>query len=425
MRSQAKHRIRPRLVGAIALTSWVVASLFLTVAPVLALSATCGAVTLTNGGVSPASGTQATTFTFSVTYTNSNGGSPSRARVRFQDLSQVTLTGSGNTTAGVVYTGSTTKANGTWTYTFRFRTNGVWCETPSGTFVVAPATPPPTAKPTPTPTPKPTPTPTPSPKATPKPTPKPSPKATPKPTPKPLTTPKPRAKPSGKPKPTARTAASPTATAGRPSPSDGPSDSGLATPAPSPTSSPSPGGLGAIVRGSTGGPPQDGRSLDLAGLPGAIGGVFMNPLVVWLLTAAGGTALYLGLVRRARDDDGRGGELALATATLAPGITGTKGRGPKGTISADAAQNGPAAAVATGPLTFDAPPGKGVERAMIAYHKVRISSKPDALRSVELGRLDRGDEVEIVDSYEGFLQVRTPDDIVGWILRHTIVGAPK
>ena len=37
-------------------------------------------------------------------------------------------------------------------------------------------------------------------------------------------------------------------------------------------------------------------------------------------------------------------------------------------------------------------------------------------RSVELGRLDRGDEVEILESHEGFLRVRTPDDITGWIL---------
>ena len=89
----------------------------------------------------------------------------------------------------------------------------------------------------------------------------------------------------------------------------------------------------------------------------------------------------------------------------------------------------PETAVASPPVpgvrTFEATPAKGVERATIGYHKVRISSKPDAVRSVELGRLDRGDEVEILDSYEGFLQVRTPDDIVGWIMRHTIVGAPS
>ena len=82
-----------------------------------------------------------------------------------------------------------------------------------------------------------------------------------------------------------------------------------------------------------------------------------------------------------------------------------------------------AAAVATSVRTFAKPPKKGVERAKVGYRRVRISSEPDATRSVELGRLDRGDEVEILESHEGFLRVRTPDDIDGWILRHTIVSA--
>jgi SH3-like domain-containing protein len=84
-----------------------------------------------------------------------------------------------------------------------------------------------------------------------------------------------------------------------------------------------------------------------------------------------------------------------------------------------------AAAVATSVRTFAKPPPKGVERAKVGYRRVRISSEPDAVRSVELGRLDRGDEVEILESHEGFLRVRTPDDITGWILRHTVVGAPS
>ena len=81
-----------------------------------------------------------------------------------------------------------------------------------------------------------------------------------------------------------------------------------------------------------------------------------------------------------------------------------------------------AAAVASSVRTFGKPPKKGVERAMVGYRRVRISSEPDAVRSVELGRLDRGDEVEILESHEGFLRVRTPDEITGWILRHTVVG---
>jgi len=50
---------------------------------------------------------------------------------------------------------------------------------------------------------------------------------------------------------------------------------------------------------------------------------------------------------------------------------------------------------AAGPArAFTKPPKKGVERAKVGYRRVRISSEPDAVRSVELGRLDRGDEVE-------------------------------
>ena len=82
---------------------------------------------------------------------------------------------------------------------------------------------------------------------------------------------------------------------------------------------------------------------------------------------------------------------------------------------------GPAAGAAR---AFSKPPRKGVERAKVGYRRVRISSEPDAVRSIELGRLDPGDEVEILDSSEGFLHVRTPDDITGWILRHTIIGLP-
>ena len=74
----------------------------------------------------------------------------------------------------------------------------------------------------------------------------------------------------------------------------------------------------------------------------------------------------------------------------------------------------------TAAVVFDKPPAKGVERLKMAYRRVRISDAPDDVSSRELGRLDRGDEVELVDSYEGFLQVRTPDGVVGWIPRHTI-----
>lgn len=69
-------------------------------------------------------------------------------------------------------------------------------------------------------------------------------------------------------------------------------------------------------------------------------------------------------------------------------------------------------------------PAKGNERFRIGYRSVRIGDGPDEFRSTELGRLDRGDEVEILGSHEGFLQVRTPAGLTGWIPRHTITGSP-
>ena len=150
-----------------------------------------------------------------------------------------------------------------------------------------------------------------------------------------------------------------------------------------------------------------------------------HPLMVWSITTSGGVLLFLLLLRRSKDEDDRlvAEGLAVAAAAapaLAPEVGPMRSVDPTPTRPVGRATMLPPVP----PRTFAKPPAKDAERAKIAYRRVRISSRPDAVRSRELGRLDRGDEVEIVDSYEGFLQVRTPDGITGWIPRHTIVGAP-
>ena len=157
-----------------------------------------------------------------------------------------------------------------------------------------------------------------------------------------------------------------------------------------------------------------------------------------LVAAICGIFLLVGRRRRRQDDDAVGARHvdpspAPAPVTIEPmtaivdeDLTPVDEDAPlkevrKASRRATAAAT--AAAVATSVRTFAKPPPKGVERAKVGYRRVRISSEPDAVRSVELGRLDRGDEVEILESHEGFLRVRTPDDITGWILRHTVVGA--
>jgi len=151
-------------------------------------------------------------------------------------------------------------------------------------------------------------------------------------------------------------------------------------------------------------------------------GVATNPSVAWLMTTIGGLWLFLFLLRRKDGDpDAWPAGLVLATdasdlASAHPAaVVGRPTDGHAGTAVVEPSAPREARA-------FAAPPSKGTERVKVGYRRVRLSSKPDAVRSVELGRLERGDEVEILESYEGFLRVRTSDGVTGWIQRHTAVG---
>jgi hypothetical protein len=74
------------------------------------------------------------------------------------------------------------------------------------------------------------------------------------------------------------------------------------------------------------------------------------------------------------------------------------------------------------PLHFDLPPTPGAVRRQITYRLVRLSDGPDDLRSKELMRLDRGDEIEILGQEGSYLQVRTPTGATGWIPNLSIIG---
>ena len=94
--------------------------------------------------------------------------------------------------------------------------------------------------------------------------------------------------------------------------------------------------------------------------------------------------------RRARHD----------AAAAARGL-GRLRRWPPTSPTAAAARATVAAKGEPAPRTFDKPPAKGVERVKIGYRRVRLSDAPDDVGSRELGRLDRGDEVEIVGLVRG------------------------
>jgi hypothetical protein len=73
-------------------------------------------------------------------------------------------------------------------------------------------------------------------------------------------------------------------------------------------------------------------------------------------------------------------------------------------------------------LVFDTPPAPDVERCRVAYRLVRLSSMADEVLGEEIGRLDRGDEVDVLAHEGGFCWVRTPSGAEGWVPGLTLTG---
>jgi hypothetical protein len=71
-------------------------------------------------------------------------------------------------------------------------------------------------------------------------------------------------------------------------------------------------------------------------------------------------------------------------------------------------------------LSFREEAAPGVERRRIRYRLVRLSDAPDEVQSAELGRLDQGDEVELLRDQGTFWLVRAPDGTEGWVHRMTL-----
>jgi hypothetical protein len=69
-------------------------------------------------------------------------------------------------------------------------------------------------------------------------------------------------------------------------------------------------------------------------------------------------------------------------------------------------------------LTFDGAVGtavSGLERRQIRYRLVSLLSHPDEVRGVEIGTLDEGDEVVLIEKRGTFWQVLCPDGREGWV----------
>jgi hypothetical protein len=225
-------------------------------------------ITLSNGKVTPGTGSTATSFTFSVVYRDSRGCVPTAAAVHVAGAGGYPLTGTGtNYQAGVTFKRTMKLPAGSHAYWFTFTSgsgNGVKSKTlsvvtPAKAVVSGPA---PTPIPTPKPTPKPTPTPTPTP------TPKPTPKATAKPAPIPTTA------------PTHKPTSTPTA-----------APSSIGSPNLSEAQSPAAGEAAATWY------PTWGVGVTSGGGPGDFG-LPLARAVAWLTSTVGGIGIFLLLIRR-------------------------------------------------------------------------------------------------------------------------------
>ncbi len=92
-------------------------------------------------------------------------------------------------------------------------------------------------------------------------------------------------------------------------------------------------------------------------------------------------------------------------------------------LAAAAAARAAIAASAKRPtLKFTKRAAKGVQRGKIGYRQVRVSAGPDDVRTAELGRVDNGDEIEVIGEDAAFFQIRTPEGLEGWVPRYVIRG---
>jgi len=411
-------------------------------------------LSLQSGQASPASGTTETETTFSVRVSwKANCDDPEAVTLRIQGLSGTIMLAQGSPstsggTTSAIYSGQFTIGTpGSWGYEFAAR------ESPSEPWVTlagsdpaqvviaaVPSTPPPTPKPKPKPKATPTPTPKPKPKPTATPTPKPT--AKPKPTP----TREPEGEPAVEPTPATRTAppsesSEPTAAAASEPPPSFPSapvpteQASAETPVPRtaggillPRGPDDPPGPPAVVPLSAAPLPSSGARFDLALL-----------LLVWLVSASTGSGLFALALRR-RADRGDGAALAFAAAMAGRGLpltpdevaagkaeATTPALDPEALIprwrrpSLQAARQSSYAEAGSGrpPLRFQPGVDVGALR-VVGYRLVFVSDRPSDNEAVEVGRLDRGDQVDLLRLENGFALVKAPDGLRGWVEASTL-----
>jgi hypothetical protein len=194
----------------------------------------------------------------------------------------------------------------------------------------------------------------------------------------------------------------------------------------------------------------DARSATGIGVPGGgLAGVFgyqrasgsqlLAELAPTIATASAGAAAWAAFAffgKRRRNDDEPETDVALAAAAAAdyeaeaaPGLQAVdesllpRWRRPS---LQQVRRTDPLRADAEAPhLSFEAAgvrPLKDFERRHIGYRLVRLLDSPDELRSQEIGVLDQGDEVQLLERQGVYWLVLCPDGRQGWVHRMVLAG---
>jgi len=410
-----------RVTGVIAILLSVAA-----VVPREASAASCSGashqMTLSSGTVSPGSGTTATSFRFSVVYRDNSACTPSPITVTVDGagtFSLVLVSGDPTSPAGATYARSVTLPSGSHRYRFAATSGSGVGELTATLTSVAPSM---VVVVAPTPVPTPTPTPPPTQKPTPRPTPRPTPPP-PVPTPAPTPTPVQTSEPSPDITPAAVASATPGSTAApagvtvplppRPRGAASPIDE---TPRPALGSGPNAAATQLAAPFDVGGLPRPVLALIVAAISTAVGlGLFLL-LATPVLGLAPNSGLRLLPLARRRS---RRPDLTVESAGVAaPAIAVL--------LPPDEVLDPAAGARRRLPVLFTAPAASGVDRCHVVSRLVPLRSEPDELGGRLLGRLDAGDEVDVIRQEGTHCLVRTPSGAEGWLpgLALALAGGP-
>lgn len=212
-----------------------------------------------------------------------------------------------------------------------------------------------------------------------------------------------------------------------------------------------PAGLLAQANGIAGGPDIAGGAGAEARLEAALAAShalpsqLMNqlaPTIATLLLGATAWAAFVFFGKRRRDDDDSADSL-LAAAAATGLATGFEGHAARDLHAVDesliprwrrpslqqARRTDPLRAVAEAPhMSFDAAgvrPLENYERRSIGYRLVRLLDSPDEVRATEIGVLDQGDEVQLLNRHGAYWQVLCPDGRQGWLHRMTLADPER